>query len=134
MQMAQLSLKMGPHTDLKSDVEFDRDLFLLAAQLLCEHIINSNLQGISIAGRTGITSRLADDTTLFLQDSSHAPLAIDTIEVFSKGSGLCLNLKQCELLALKDCDVELIANIPVKSSINYLGIVIDKNEPQKIQE
>lgn len=106
-------------------------LFLLAAQLLCEHIKNSNLQGISIAEKTVIISQLADDTTLFLKDSSQVPLAIDIIEAFSKASGLRLNLKKCELLALKDCNVELIANIPVKSSVNYLGIMIDKNEPQR---
>lgn len=89
------------------------------------------MQSISIAEKTVIISQLADDTTLFLKYSSQVPLAIDIIEAFSKASGLRLNLKKCELLALKDCNVELIANIPVKSSVNYLGIVIDKNDSQR---
>ena len=45
-------------------------LFLLAAQLLCDHIKSSKLQGIFIADRTILISQLADDTTLFLKDSS----------------------------------------------------------------
>ncbi len=40
-------------------------LFLLAAQLLAEQVKQSNLTGISIAGREVIISQLADDTTLF---------------------------------------------------------------------
>lgn len=52
-------------------------LFLLAAQLLCEHIKSSTLQGISIAGRTITVSQLADDTTLFGKDSSEVPIAIN---------------------------------------------------------
>ncbi len=106
-------------------------LFLLAAQLLCDHIKHSNLQGISIADRTILISQLADDTTLFLRESSQIPIAIDIIKQFSKASGLSLNLKKCELLAIKDCSVETISSIPIKNSVTYLGIIIDKNESQR---
>ncbi len=72
-------------------------------------------------------SQLADDTTLFLKDLSQIPLAIVLINAFSAASGLCLNIKKCELLALKHCDIPSICNIPVKDTITYLGIVITKD-------
>lgn len=65
-------------------------LFLLAAQLLCEFIKSSSLQGVSIAGRSIIISQLADNTTLFLKDGSQIHLAIDILEYFTKASGLLL--------------------------------------------
>ncbi len=40
-------------------------LFVLAAQLLADQVKQSDLTGISIAGREVIISQLADDTTLF---------------------------------------------------------------------
>lgn len=59
-------------------------LFLLSAQLLCDHIKCSNLQGISTADRSVLISQYIDDTPLFfLKDSSQVPLAIDIIEQFS---------------------------------------------------
>lgn len=79
---------------------------MLAAQLLCDHIKCSKLQGIFIADINVLISQLADDTTLFLKDSSQLSLAIDVLEQFSNVSGLHLNLKKCELLAIKDCCVE----------------------------
>lgn len=102
-----------------------------AAQLLCSHIKSSNLQGITIADKTIIISQLADDTTLFLRNSSQVPLAISLMELFSRASGLHLNLKKCELLAIKDCDVDSIANIPIKNSVVYLGVTIDKRDSHR---
>lgn len=58
-------------------------------------------------------------------------LAIDTIEVFSKASGLCLTLNKCELLAIKDCNAISISDIRIKGSIECLGITIDKNDSQR---
>ncbi|KPP69395.1 hypothetical protein Z043_111857, partial [Scleropages formosus] len=46
--------------------------------------------------------------------------------------GLCLNLKKCELLALKDCPATSISGIPVKERINYLGIQISKDSLDRI--
>lgn len=102
-------------------------LFLLCSQLLTDSIKLSPLKGISIADKEIIISQLADDTTLFLKDSSQIPLSIDLIKTFSDASGLCLNIKKCELLALKLCVSPSICNIPVKETITYLGIVITKD-------
>ena len=102
--------------------------FLICTQLLTESIKLSPLKGISIADGEVIISQLADDTTLFLREVSQIPIiTIDLITTFSIASGLNLNLKKCELLALKNCDLPSICNIPVKDSITYLGVVITKD-------
>lgn len=62
------------------------------------------------------------------------PIAIKTIELFSAASGLCLNLKKCELFSLKESDTSQICNIPIKDKITYLGITIMKNEEERCSE
>uniref|UniRef100_A0A3P9LWP5 Reverse transcriptase domain-containing protein n=1 Tax=Oryzias latipes TaxID=8090 RepID=A0A3P9LWP5_ORYLA len=108
-------------------------LFLPCTQLLTDSIKLSSLKGISIADHTVTISQLADDTTLFLKDHSQVPLAINLINNFSAASGLCLNIKKCELFALKHCDVLSICNIPVKESITYLGITFSKDKKARCQ-
>ena len=102
-------------------------LFLLCTQILTTHI-NSNIKGINIACRDILISQLADDTTLFLKDASQVPIALNTINEFSKASGLCLNINKCELLAVKNCDVCSICNITVSDEVKYLGLIITKNQ------
>lgn len=92
------------------------------------------LKGISIADRDIIISQLADDTTLFLKNSCQAPIAIKTIESFSAAPGLCLNLNKCEIFLLKDCNIQHVANIPVKEKVTYIGITIVKNEEERCSE
>lgn len=106
-------------------------LFILCTQLLSTHIKSSALKGISIAEREVILTQLADDTTLFLKDASQVPIAIKTIELFSAASGLCLNLKKCELFSLKESDTSQVCSIPIKDKITYLGITIMKNEEER---
>uniref|UniRef100_A0A3Q3AHM4 Reverse transcriptase domain-containing protein n=1 Tax=Kryptolebias marmoratus TaxID=37003 RepID=A0A3Q3AHM4_KRYMA len=109
-------------------------LFILCTQLLSSHIKNSPLKGISIADREIIISQLADDTTLFLKNSSQVPIAIQTIDLFSSASGLCLNLKKCELFPIKDCNDSLIYNIPIKNKLTYLGITVMRNQKDRCFE
>lgn len=68
---------------------------------------------------------------LFLKNSLQVDTAIKCTEIFSKASGLCLNLKKCELFALKECAVSSINSIPVKEKVNYLGIVVTKNHQER---
>lgn len=103
-------------------------LFLLCTQLLSDFIKLSQLKGITIAEREIIISQLADDTTLFLKDASQVSIAISAIKIFSKASGLHLNINKCELLPLKNCNCTSISDIPVKDSVTYLGITINKNQ------
>lgn len=102
-------------------------LFLIAAQLLTTSLLHSQLLGINIADKHIIITQLADDTTLFLKNDLQIPIALDLIKVFSKASGLSLNLDKCELLPLKSCSAPFLHNIPVKSQVNYLGVTICKD-------
>ena len=51
---------------------------------------------------------MADDTTSFLKDASQIPLALYLIKNFSKASGPCLNVKKCEIMAIKDYVTSLL--------------------------
>lgn len=63
---------------------------------------------------------------MFLKNSEQIPKAITLIKQFSKESGLSLNIQKCELLAIKSCNDSILYNIPVKTPLIYLGIVITK--------
>lgn len=53
------------------------------------------------------------------------------MKLFSKASGLYLNINKCELFALKDGDITSIDDIRVKDKVNYLGVVITKNQQER---
>lgn len=93
-------------------------LFLIISQPLANHIKASTIKGMSIIDRELIITQLADDTTLFLRNENQIPVAINVIEEFSKASGVYLNVKKCELMAVKECSVPSYCNIPVKTEVN----------------
>lgn len=134
---ANCSIKMhtgtSPHFDLGRGIRqgcpVSPYLFLICAQLLSDFIKQSPIKGIpvTIADREIIISQLADDTSLFLKNAPQISFAVNQISVFSRASGLRLNLSKCELLPLKNCKSTSISNIPVKESVTYLGITINKN-------
>lgn len=106
-------------------------LFLIVSQLLANHIKASAVKGMTIINRELVITQLADDTTLFLQNENQIPIAIKVIEEFSKASGVYLNVKKCELMAVKECSVASYCNIPVKTEVKYLGIIINKNQQNR---
>ncbi len=81
---------------------------------------------------------MADDTTLFIyflfKDKHKIDRAIKLVHFFSKASGLHLNINKCELIAIHDSELDFICNIPVKTSIKYLGITITKDNNHNIQD
>ncbi len=85
------------------------------------------LEGISVLGREMKISQLADDTTLFLKDESQVSKALDLIYNCSCASGLKLNVSKCEIMPVHDLNNDSIENIPIKSTVKYLGIYITKN-------
>uniref|UniRef100_A0A8P4KTL1 Reverse transcriptase domain-containing protein n=1 Tax=Dicentrarchus labrax TaxID=13489 RepID=A0A8P4KTL1_DICLA len=102
-------------------------LFILVVELLSLNIIHdTDFKGISIFNREIRISQLADDTTLFLKDKEQLVKAIDLVKQFSLASGLKLNVSKCELLPIHNCDDTFIDNIPVKTTVKYLGIHITK--------
>lgn len=112
---------------IKQGSPISPSLFLVASQLLGLHISNCVLKVISVAGRQ-IISQLADDTTLFLKDTSQVSTAVEIIQLFLGASGLHLNCNKCELLSVKDYHSPSIYNIPVKEQVMYLGIVVSQDQ------
>ncbi len=115
MVTVQSNCVLVPHPDLILIVVSDRDaLFLLCSQLLADSIKQSTLRGITVADNIITISQLADNTTLFLKDAGEIPKAINIIRIFSKASGLHLNINKCELMSLKQCNLPSICGIPIK--------------------
>ncbi len=103
-------------------------LFVLVTELLSLSIVqNLELEGISVLGREMKISQLADDTTLFLKDESQVSKSLDLIYNCSCASGLKLNVSKCEIMPVHDLNNDSIENIPIKSTVKYLGIYITKN-------
>jgi len=103
-------------------------LFILIAELLAIYMKNSkDVKPLNVLGSELLTSQLADDTTLFLRDAEQIPAAINLVSHFSKASGLKLNLKKCELMAVHNRTESHLFNIPLKNEVKYLGIVITKD-------
>lgn len=103
-------------------------LFILVAEILSIYIKNSlELKPLNVLGKSLIITQLADDTTIFVKNGEQIPIAIEKVENFSKASGLKLNIKKCELMALQEYPNAELHGIPVKSEIKYLGIVLSKD-------
>jgi hypothetical protein len=95
------------------------------------HINKDSFRGIQIQDKEIKCSQLADDTTIFLKDHNEVKKAIECINAFTHVSGLSLNIRKCELFALKRCDLNLVCNIPVKDVITYLGITVSKDQKER---
>lgn len=110
-------------------------LFILAVEMLAILIDkNSNFDRLSVFGRQIGISQLADDTAIFLKDQFQINKAIQLVNLFSKASGLHLNLNKCELLAIHGSDLDSLCNIPIKTCVKYLGITITRDSNQSVQE
>ena len=88
---------------------------------------NPELHGISIFDKEFKVSQFADDTALLLKDKFMVDVALGSISIFSKASGLTLNVKKCELLPIHFSTDSILSSIEVKSEVKYLGIVLSKN-------
>ncbi len=69
--------------------------------------------------------------SILISQLAQVPLALDKITFFSSASGLCLNIHKCELLSIKDSIDVKICDIPVKSEVKYLGIIICKDQKKR---
>lgn len=105
-----------------------RLLFIIVAELLSILIKNNGIEGLSVLDRQIIISQFADDTTLFLKNEQQIPLALHLVNMFSKASGLYLNLKKCEMLTLHEFPLQSLFNIQIKEEVKYLGIVISREK------
>lgn len=69
-------------------------------------------------------------TAIFMKNSEQLPKILQTIESFTKASGLTLNFNKCELFPIHDANLSAIHNIPVKTTVKYLGMHITKDVDQ----
>ncbi len=96
------------------------------------YINKYTFHGIRILEKWIKCCQLADDTTIFVRDSSEVKHVIDCLNKFSLVSGLKFKCKQ-ELFPLKKCQSIDINGIPVKNVVTYLGIKICKDEKERGQ-
>ena len=105
-------------------------LFLLAVEPLFATINqNQNIEGLGKGRRRNIKCpSYADDLTLALFGSFSVALAFETIQKFAKATGLKLNIKKTQGMAVSSsCDNALLPSITWKNdSINILGLKIGK--------
>ncbi len=106
-------------------------MFLLVTWVMATHIKRSNFQGIRALGREFKLAQLADDTTVFLSNQNELGIAVHCIKEFSEVSGLTVNLSKSVLFPLKHCDLFELNEIPIKQTVTYLGVVLDKNENRR---
>ena len=109
-------------------------LFLLIRQTMALHINKDYFSGIQLAECQLKCCEFADDTTAFLKDEKEIKKTIDSLDTFSLLSDLKVNIKKCELFALKDRPNNLteVEGICVKDVISYLGIKICKNQEKGV--
>ena len=98
-------------------------LFIMVAEMLSILIKSSHIEGLNVMDRQIVISQLADDTTLFLKSEDQIPLALQSINQFSKASGLQLNLNKCEILTLHDYHLQSLYNIKIKKRSNIWGLL-----------
>lgn len=56
---------------------------------------------------------------------------ISFINSFFKASGLIINVSKCEILPLHNLNDKVISNIPVRSSVKYLGFLVTKDVTER---
>ncbi len=103
-------------------------LFILCTQILAYLIVShSELKGITFIDYEFRISQFADDTVFFLKDKSIIEKALNVISIFSRASGLSLNLNKCDLFPLYPCNEVHIMSFPVKKEVKYLVLNVIKD-------
>ncbi len=91
-------------------------LFILAVEMLAILIDkNSNFDKLNVFGRQIGISQLADDTVIVLRDQYQIDKVIQLICLFSKASGLYLNINKCDLIAIHNSELDSYSLL-----INYI--------------
>lgn len=60
-------------------------------------------------------------------NEAKVPKILQTIDTFSKASGLRINLKKCELMPIHHCHAIEAYNIPIKPKVKYSGMYISND-------
>lgn len=101
-------------------------LFVLAVELMAILVRKTDtIRGIIIAQNNIKISQYADDATFFLHDTTSLNSLLEIIDLFSRLSGLKMNMQKSHLLLLgnyKDPPTS-ISHVKVSDSVKILGIV-----------
>jgi len=95
-------------------------MFLLCTQILTVSVTVPYKEFLLQVGISSSVSLLKIPQS-FKEIQSMIPVTFQVINQFSEASGLCLNINKCELLPLKDCDIQIICNIPIKEAVYVRG-------------
>ena len=123
------------HRGIRQGCPFSPLAFIVAVELLAIKIRNSNISGISLPSSEKDPSsaklkvkQLADDTTLFLNDSQDMLKAHDILNDFSRISGLNLNTHKTKAMKLGTQKEEHNLPFELTDSIKILGIYFKPNQ------
>uniref|UniRef100_A0A3P9IPY3 Reverse transcriptase domain-containing protein n=1 Tax=Oryzias latipes TaxID=8090 RepID=A0A3P9IPY3_ORYLA len=129
---SELTPRINVTCGIRQGCPISPKIFILCTQLLAYLILNNpNFQGIKVFDFEFRLSQFADDTVFFLKDKNMVMEALQIISIFSKASGLQLNLQKCELLPLFSCLEKEMFSIPVKHEVKYLGIKLIRDEKER---
>ena len=100
-------------------------LFNLAVEMLALKVRSTtNIKGIEINGQEIKMTQYADDTTLFLSDTSSVQSAIEMLADFKSASGLDINLSKCSVMWLGSlCQrQDGVCGIESRRKVKILGV------------
>lgn len=118
---------------IRQGCPFSPFLFLLVTEFLNIFITRCvDVQGIVVAEHTFLISQLADDTCLFLKDEKQVPVILEALKTFSNASGLTVNRNKSQIMPIHSLEKGHIEGIEIKSSVRYLGILINKSPKDRI--
>ena len=106
-------------------------MFALAVEVLACNLRNENtFHGIEISGEEIKISLYADDITLFAKDLPSAERALEKLDLFSKASGLFLNVSKSHAMWVGPSKGSSVAvrGIEVRNKIKILGIWFSAND------
>lgn len=104
-------------------------LFILAVEKLAHKIRNDDrIQGAEINGNSHKVSQYADDTTLFLKNSTSLERAFEILDEFAGCAGLKVNINKTQGLQVNfNAELgEIGSQLKWKDSISILGLEFDK--------
>ena len=130
-----ISQSFGMHNGVRQGCPISPQLFIIAAEVLAQKIIqDSNIVGLKSAslGTTRLDAaynvvlkilQYADDTSLFLKNTDSLKRAIGVFKFFSKCSDLHLNLNKSFAMSLNGDKVETDVQLIFQNTIKTLGII-----------
>ena len=112
-------------------------LFIIAVEVLAHKIRNDDkINGIKVGNRYIKISQLADDTTIFLSDTTSIEQVLNIFNLYSICAGLKVNIEKTNAMyigSLKTCDYYPHGLSWIKDCLKTLGVVFTHNPEDSYQ-